>query len=80
MRCVIIGALPVAHLPITIQKGDFVIAADKGYQTARKLKLRIDLVVGDFDSLGRVPTGDNVVILPVEKDQQLLAVRVSLLQ
>ena len=53
------------HIPKT---GDFVIAADSGLDLVRSLNLTPDLTVGDFDSLGRVPTGKNVVTLPVEKD------------
>ena len=53
------------HIP---EPGDLVIAADSGLDLVSRLGLTPDLIVGDFDSLGRVPTGDNVVILPVEKD------------
>ena len=53
------------HIP---EPGDLVIAADSGLDLVRRLQLTPDLVIGDFDSLGRVPEGENVVTLPVEKD------------
>ena len=63
------------HIPKT---GDFVIAADSGLELASRLGLTPDLIVGDFDSLGRVPAGDNVVRLPVEKDVTDAAAAVGL--
>ena len=63
------------HIPKT---GDLVIAADSGLELASRLGLTPDLIVGDFDSLGRAPTGDNVVRLPVEKDVTDAAAAVGL--
>jgi len=54
--------------PYLPERNDLVIAADSGLKTVERLGLTSDLIVGDFDSLGRVPTGKNVVTLPVEKD------------
>ena len=58
--------------------GDLLIAADSGLELVSRLGLTPDLTVGDFDSLGRVPTGDNVVQLPVEKDVTDAAAAVGL--
>ncbi|MBR5043938.1 MAG: thiamine diphosphokinase, partial [Clostridia bacterium] len=63
------------HIPKT---GDLVIAADSGLELTRRLGLTPDLIVGDFDSLGRVPDGGNVVKLPVEKDVTDAAAAVKL--
>lgn len=46
----------------------FVIALDGGYASLCERNIQADLVIGDFDSLGYVPDGDNVTVLPVEKD------------
>ena len=46
----------------------FVIAADAGYLRAMEKGIKPDLVVGDFDSLGYSPKGENVVTVAAEKD------------
>ena len=51
----------------------FVIAADGGYETASRLFGAPDLAVGDFDSLGYLPTGVPLVRHPAEKDDTDLA-------
>lgn len=67
-RCFIFGALPVSALCELPQKGDLIIAADKGYDVALSLGLTPDLVVGDFDSRGEAPDVENLVRLEVRKD------------
>ena len=67
-RCFIFGALKVSRLPIKPASGDFIIAADQGYDNILSLELDPDLVVGDFDSLGKIPDRENVITLPVRKD------------
>ncbi|MBR2928327.1 MAG: thiamine diphosphokinase [Oscillospiraceae bacterium] len=78
--CFIVGAAP-AQLP-TIEKrpSDLLIAADGGLDACRAAGLVPDLIVGDFDSLGAVPAGDNVVTLPVEKDDTDTAHALTLAQ
>lgn len=66
--CYIVGAAP-AHLPaLARQEGDLLIAADGGLAACGAAGLAPDLIVGDFDSLGAVPEGENTVRLSVEKD------------
>ena len=52
------------------EKDDFCVAADSGYKTARALGVKIDVVIGDFDSLGAVSIPDSIerIELPCEKD------------
>lgn len=48
---------------------DYLICADGGYKIAEQLDLKIDLVVGDFDSSnGIVPEHLKTIVAPVEKD------------
>jgi thiamine pyrophosphokinase len=58
----------------------FVIAADAGVKNLEDLNIKPDLIVGDFDSLGFVPEGDNVIKYPVKKDDtdMMLAVKEAL--
>ncbi len=44
------GGVPVSIPSDLIVEGDYVVAADSGYDTARKLGLPVDICVGDFDS------------------------------
>ena len=67
-RCFIFGALPVKRLPVTPEKGDLIIAADRGYAVAAEWGLTPDITVGDFDSLGSVPEAENLIRLNVRKD------------
>lgn len=61
---------------------DLCIAADQGYHTAKALGERIDLLLGDFDSIGSVPRDEGVEIrqVPAEKDytDTQLAVEIAL--
>lgn len=78
--CYIICAWHGEEAVIRPLPGDFVIAADGGYQAAEALGVSPDLVVGDFDSLGYVPQGVPVERHPVMKDDTdtMLAVRLGL--
>ncbi|MBP3673374.1 MAG: thiamine diphosphokinase [Oscillospiraceae bacterium] len=62
----------------SIEPDDFVLAADGGVRHLEKLNIVPDGILGDFDSLGYVPTGAQV--FPVEKDDTdaMLAVRKGL--
>jgi thiamine pyrophosphokinase len=48
---------------------DIVICADSGYKNAISMGVKVDVLVGDFDSLGRIPDGIGEVIqVPAEKN------------
>lgn len=74
-NCVIFCTGGFGGLLQQIKQDDYVIAADGGLAHVRSLGLQPDGVLGDFDSLGYVPTGAQV--FPVEKDDtdSMLAVR-----
>jgi len=78
-RCYIAGAgeFNENELP---NKSDYVIAADNGYTALLTNGITPDMVVGDFDSLGKVPDHPNVIKSPAEKDDtdMMLAVQQGL--
>lgn len=78
--CYIIAASDSREINPAITDDDLLIAADGGYEIALKNGLTPDIVLGDFDSLGFVPDGDNVVCLPVKKDDTdtLAAVKIGI--
>lgn len=71
--CMILGSAPLEgdRIPADFSAEDcYVICADGGIDTARKLGIQPDLVVGDFDSAqSDPPEGVEVIHLPVEKDE-----------
>lgn len=67
--CYIVGAMSLTpDLRPYPAPGDYVIAADRGYDSLMAFGVRPDLAVGDFDSLGHRPSHPNVIQLPAEKD------------
>lgn len=67
--CYIVGAGDPCPIPPKPQEGDLVIAADGGYAYLEQHGVRADIVVGDFDSLGRLPDHPNLVKLNPIKDE-----------
>lgn len=78
--CVVFCAGRFGGLAESIGPRDLVIAADGGLTHAKALGLEPQVVLGDFDSLGRTPSGNNVLRYPVEKDDtdSMLALREGL--
>lgn len=78
--CNIVGAAPLDGRLPQLREGDFLIAADAGYAALTAAGLTPDLVMGDFDSLGHVPAGENVLThSPIKDDTDLiLAIRWAL--
>ncbi len=67
--CYIVGAMSLTpDLRPYPHSGDYVIAADRGFDSLEAYGVPPDLAVGDFDSLGHRPSHPNVIQLPVEKD------------
>ncbi len=64
------GAVHAAHITEHPKADDLTIAADAGYHNALALGERVDILLGDFDSIGEVPTeGDfERIQVPAEKD------------
>ena len=66
-HCTIICAGEVGR--ITVPPDSFVICADGGLGHAKKQGISPALIVGDFDSFGMIPQGENVRVHPVAKDE-----------
>ncbi len=66
--CYIVGAGEDYGLDFLPRTEDMVIAADAGYRIVQAAGIRPDVVIGDFDSLGAAPVGEQIVILPKVKD------------
>ncbi|MBQ4573108.1 MAG: thiamine diphosphokinase [Clostridia bacterium] len=69
-RCIIIGGgdCTVDILKSNITSDYFVICADSGFDIAEEAVIRVDLLIGDFDSIKHIPANVNTIKLPVEKD------------
>lgn len=78
--CCIVGAGDMRGTELFIPDRAFVIAADGGLMALKKAGISPNLIMGDFDSLGSVPEGENVVFHRPEKDDTdtMLAVRRAL--
>ena len=77
-KCLIFCAAEFDTLAAPIGAEDYILAADGGLRHLKKLNLPPHGIIGDFDSLGYVPTGAEV--FPVEKDDTdaILAARKGL--
>ena len=65
------GVIHPDNIHITPAEGDLIIAADSGLNNAKALNLTVNVVVGDYDSLGHTPEVDadvEVITVPTEKD------------
>ncbi|MEG1190681.1 MAG: thiamine diphosphokinase [Oscillospiraceae bacterium] len=76
----IVGAGDMSGTRLVIPTGAAIIAADGGLSYLEKAGISPDLILGDFDSLGRIPEGENVLPLNPEKDDtdMLVAVKMAL--
>ena len=54
---------------VDLPKNSFVVCCDAAYNWAKSLDIKTDLLVGDFDSLGYVPTDCKTIKYPVEKNE-----------
>lgn len=72
MHCVIIAGSPDADTDFIakqLQDCNYLICADKGYEYAKKIGIKPDLIVGDFDSyVGELPDDCEIISLSSHKD------------
>ena len=65
------GPIPPIELATELPQTDLVVAADSGYETAVALGFRVDVLVGDLDSITTDPLPDHVIVErhPRDKDK-----------
>ena len=59
------GAVRAEYITEHPKADDLTIAADSGYHTAVALGERIDLLLGDFDSIGSIPRDGGFEVCPL---------------
>lgn len=69
-KCYIVGAGEF-FLDTPPENGDFIIAADGGYDSLAAAKIVPNILIGDMDSrtVGKIPESIEVITYPVEKDE-----------
>ena len=75
--CIIVGAGECGGIMIENRNNTLVIAADAGYETLKRQNISPDITIGDFDSLKKTPQTDNLILLPIEKDDTDMAAAVK---
>ena len=77
--CYIVGAMPMTE-SFSPQINDLVIAADAGLLNLESLHIIPDIIIGDFDSLGHIPTKPQTIRYPKEKNDtdMMLAIKMGL--
>lgn len=68
MECVIILNGDKPNLQKDFFNCKYIICADGAYNFAKKSGLKIDLLLGDFDSLGFIPENENILKFNKDKD------------
>lgn len=81
-NCIVVGAGEIYHLQLSPTENDYVIAVDGGYHHLQRMGVKPDLLIGDFDSIVKIPNDENILRLPREKDDtdMLAALKVALEQ
>ncbi len=71
MRCVIVGGAEINNYNFIneyLKEDDFGIFCDCGLKHLDMLKIKANLIIGDFDSFKKPDTNIETIILPCEKD------------
>lgn len=76
-RAVIMAGGPISDYSFYLpQKGDYVICADSGFRHATAIGIAPDILLGDFDSIAKLPTDVEVIRYPAEKDETDLQIAI----
>ena len=71
VRCIIISGCPCADIDLIreyVNRDDFLICADRGYNYAEQINIVPDVIVGDFDSFSGALPDTRIVSLNTHKD------------
>ena len=68
MKCILIGAGEYNGDMILKEQDDLVIAVDGGYDLLGNQKDKVDLLIGDFDSIYKIPKNVTIIKYPKRKD------------
>ena len=60
MKCVLIGSGEFCKDKFVLEGGEYIVAVDGGYEYVKDL-CKVDVAVGDFDSLGYIPKGIDIL-------------------
>ncbi len=73
------GECKADGIPDGIADNAYIIAADSGYDTAKRIGITPDLLVGDMDSIRDVPSGVETLRVKAEKDDTdtMLAISIA---
>ena len=74
--CYLVGAADFREAP-RVKDGDFVIAADGGYDRLNALGITPNALIGDMDSIEEVPSGIELFKFKAEKDETDMRLRRS---
>lgn len=75
--CYIFGAGSFKKNSISLQKDDYIIAADGGYEHLKRLNIIPNMILGDFDSISEVPNHPNIKRHPKQKDDTDMMIAVK---
>jgi thiamine pyrophosphokinase len=75
--CYIVGAYPFDKLSFIKGEKDIIVCADGGMVSLKKNNIIPDVIMGDFDSLGYVPEGENVFVYPSEKHDSDISIAIK---
>jgi thiamine pyrophosphokinase len=75
--CYIVGACECGEIKVSPMDDDIIICADGGLNILKKNNILPHVIIGDFDSLGYVPKGDNVLVYPSEKDDSDISIAIK---
>lgn len=74
------GDIPPQEVTEDLPAADLILAADSGYDAAMALGYRVDVLIGDLDSIQTTPLPDHVIVekYPADKDQTDLELSLEL--